>query len=42
MKKLVKNIILLTLAISLIAATGCDNYSKHCGCPSKKGIVGYN
>jgi len=41
MKKIVKNIFLLTLAITLIAATGC-NSSKKCGCPSKKGLVGYN
>jgi hypothetical protein len=41
MKKVLKNIVLVTLAISLIAATGCSS-SKKCGCPSKKGLVGYN
>jgi hypothetical protein len=41
MKKGLKNIVWLLLAITLITAAGCSS-SKKCGCPSKKGLVGYN
>jgi hypothetical protein len=44
MKKLNRNIVLLLL-ISILIGTSCSSSKgasgKNCGCPSKKGMVGY-
>ena len=41
MQKLFKITLLLTIAISLVAA-GCSSSKKsQCGCPSKQGLIGY-
>lgn len=42
MKKLIKISALLLIAITLIVS-GCSSSKKgSCGCPNKKGMVGYN
>jgi hypothetical protein len=37
-----KNTIWIMLAVVLLAGTGCSALKKNsCGCPNKKGMVGY-